>query len=114
MSNKNLSTGKETVFYTIVGKPDGRIYLTYKDRWSPVGGYDGIPAKPVELQMVHGNSCYTLPVMIQPQQLMELGALFLALAGTVGIDFDSADALLEGYGLKGKEAATMLAKALEE
>ena len=41
MSNKNLSTGKETITYTIIGKPEGRIYLTYKD----IGGYDGIPVE---------------------------------------------------------------------
>ena len=41
VSNKNLSTGKETITYTIIGKPEGRIYLTYKD----IGGYDGIPVE---------------------------------------------------------------------
>ena len=100
MSNKNL----ETITY-FFGVTEGRIYLTGtsgKDATHTREDYKGIVGKSVELQVVHGNSCFILPVMIEPQQLMELGALFLAIAGK-DVDFDSADALLEGYNLKGKE-----------
>jgi len=68
--------------------------------------YNGID-EPVILQL--GGPA----VVIDSQQLAELGALFLALAGT-NVDYESADALLEGFELKGKEAAIRLSQALEE
>ena len=49
---------------------------------------------------------------VGPQQLMELGALFLALGGT-NVDFDSASELLDGFNLKGLDAAEQLVEALK-
>lgn len=72
-----------------------------------VRGYE-TPATPVTLKI--GNET----LVVSPQQMMELGALCLALAGVAGIDYESADALLEGFCLKGKQAAKNLAKALSE
>ena len=95
----------ERIWFTIVS-PNGketRLYVTYDD----VGGYEGIPATNAIIQL--GGE----PVEIEPQQLTELAALFLAISGTQ-VDYSGADALLEGFSLKGKEAATKLAKALEE
>lgn len=65
----------EEITYTIV-EPEGDevlLDIAYDD----VGGYDGVPAKPVAI------SIGTLQIHVQPQQLMELGALFL--------DFESID-----------------------
>lgn len=56
----------------------------------------------------------SISMTIEPQQLSEIGALLLALAGVKDIDFSGADSLLEGFDLKGKEAATELADALEK
>ncbi len=99
----------ENITFTVVDPVDqvkeSRIYIDYED----IGGHDGIPAKPVTVLFGNGRKHIT----IGAQQLAELGALFLALAGSE-VDFSGADALLEGYGLKGKAAATKLAEALEE
>ena len=93
-------------FFTIVS-PNGdetRLNFAYDD----VGGHEGVSATNVMIQLGDGK-----PVEIEPQQLTELAALFLALAGNQN-DYQSADVLLEGFSLKGKEAAKKLYKALEE
>ena len=92
----------ETIFYSIEGV--SRWTIAYKDTLHR----EDLTAEPICIQF--DRNSYKL----EPQQLMELGALFLALAGTVGIDYEAADELLDGYRLKGKEAAAKLAAALEE
>jgi len=49
----------------------------------------------------NGNTkvCFPSPVMIDNQQLAEIGALFTRLAATSDYDDDSIGELLEGYGL---------------
>lgn len=95
----------ENITFTVVnGEDEQPINISYDD----IGGYEKIPALPVVV------SIGTLQFEVHPQQLMELGTLFIALAGVEGIDFDSADALLEGFSLKGKEAVIRLSAALEE
>ena len=97
----------QTIHYTVLDletKAENRLVFQYDD----IGGYGGVPAKPVAI-VVAGKE-----IVIEPQQLAELGALFLALAGVEGVDFSGADALLEGFEMRGKEAAEKLAAALEE
>jgi hypothetical protein len=103
----------ENIFFTIVDadtNEETQLHFEYED----VGGYEGVPATPVK--MIVGPVpliAKPIAVRIEPQQLAELGALFLALAGT-DVDYSGADALLEGFNLKGKEAAQKLASELEE
>ena len=95
-------------FFTVVDTESGlrtKITFIYDD---DIGGHDGIPSSPVKFEI--GEEM----LRISPQQLTELAALFLALAGNTDIDYSSADALLDGFSLKGKSAAKKLAKALEE
>ena len=95
---------REKIWFTIVS-PNGeetRLYVTYDD----IGGHDVIPATNVIIQLGDGK-----PVEIEPQQLTELAALFLAVSGSQ-VDYSGADSLLEGFSLKGKLAATKLAEAL--
>jgi len=100
----------EKIIYTVSESVEGlspietRINIEYED----IGGYDGVAASPVEIRI--GAESFT----VEPQQLMELGALFIALSGVTGIDFESAESLLEGFALKGKEASKKLACAIEE
>ena len=51
-------------------------------------------------------------VQIDSQQLMEIAALFLAIAGDK-VDFSSADDVLDGLQLKGRKQAKELYEALE-
>ena len=76
-------------------------------RYKDIGGYDGITASAVILEIFNNK------ISVQAQQLAELGALFLALAGKEGIDFASCDELLDGFCLKGKVVAQALADELE-
>lgn len=109
----------ENDFFTVIdeetGVNQGRINFSYED----IGGNEGISAKPVAIQIEshssNGKQIIKGPIMnIGRQQLAELGALLLALAGTEDVDFSGAEALLDGFSLKGKAAATALANALEE
>lgn len=97
-------------FFTVINpfcpERQTRIHITHDD----VGGYDGVLAKPVTIKVGDKGE----PIEIDAQQLMELGALFIAIAGVEGIDFSSADSLLDGFDLKGKEAAKKLFEAMEE
>ena len=97
-------------FFTVVNpfcpERQTRIYVTHDD----VGGYGGVLAKPATIKVGDKGE----PIEIEAQQLMELGALFIAIAGVEGIDFSSADSLLEGFDLKGKEAAKKLFEVMEE
>jgi hypothetical protein len=91
----------EKISYTIIAEgttpaSETALFLKYNDRK---------PAHTVELEL--GNTKLTVSV----QQLMELGALFLAVAGP-HVDFDSADELLEGFRLKGKAVVEKLAETL--
>ena len=97
----------ENLIFTVVDPEscgETQIHLDYEN----IGGHDDIPAEPVKLRI--GDESVT----IDRQQLTELAALLLALAGTVAVDYSGADSLLEGFGLKGKQAAQNLANALEE
>lgn len=51
-------------------------------------------------------------IHIQRQQLMELGALFLSLAGQ-DVDFDSAYELLDGYGIPDKNLIKAIKSLLD-
>lgn len=102
----------EKIHYTILEpteNADGKtpqetlLHIEYDD----IGGHDGVEAKPVTITL--GG----VETKIDAQQLAELGALFIALAGTE-VDYSGADAVLEGFDLKGKSAAKMLYKALYE
>lgn len=97
----------ERINYTVVA-PDDSVEAILQFEYDDIGGYDGIPAAPVTIKLF-GRS-----ISVSRQQMAELGALFLALAGTEGIDYSSADELLDGYAIQGKEAATQLAEALSE
>jgi hypothetical protein len=97
-------------FFTVINpfcpEREIRIHITHDD----VGGYGGVLAKPATIRVGDKGE----PVEIDAQQLMEFGALCIAIAGVEGIDFSSADSLLEGFDLKGKEAAKQLYEAMEE
>lgn len=94
-------------FFTIIdtqNHSENKIYVEYDD----VGGYDGIKANDVLLKI--GSK----KINVSPQQMMELGTLFIALAGVEGIDFEAANELLEGFSLKGSEVSKNLYNAMLE
>lgn len=95
-----------TVIHPFCPQKETRIYITHDD----VGGYDGVLAKPVTIKVGEKG----VPLEIEAQQLMEFGALCIAIAGIEGIDFSAADSLLEGFDIKGKEAARKLFEAMEK
>jgi hypothetical protein len=102
----------DSLFFTITQPSDGhevKLNVEYDD----IGGHDGVEAGPVKITLSSDRDDYDFSVEVSPQQLTEIAALFLALAGTT-VDYSGADALLEGYGLKGKQAAKKLASELEE
>jgi len=98
---------KQKDFFTIIdtqNHSENKIYVEYDD----VGGYDGIKANDVLLKI--GSK----KINVSPQQMMELGTLFIALAGVEGIDFEAANELLEGFSLKGSEVSKNLYNAMLE
>ena len=98
---------KQKDFFTIIdtkNNSENKIHVEYDD----VGGYDGIKANDVLLEI--GSK----KINVSPQQMMELGTLFIALAGVEGIDFEAANELLEDFSLKGSDVCKNLYNAMLE
>lgn len=90
------------------------VYFTICDTYSDSDKSDEVV---INLKSNHdGSKHFSIDyqdVGISNQQLMELGALFIAMAGKT--DFDSAGEMLDGYGFDRKEYKKLfdkLAKAL--
>jgi len=93
-----------SMFYTVSEHEEGET--TIEIQYDEDRGQDGLTGSAVDIFI--GKESLT----IKPQQLMELGALFIALAGVNGIDFKGAEHMLFGYDLKGKKAAQSVASEI--
>ncbi len=105
---------QESLDYDIFNLPECESHpISIRLEYDQEGGYEGVKASPVTLTMIQ-NTIKKFNVTITPQQLMELGTLFIALAGTVNIDFNMAENILSLYDLKGKEAFQKLSQVIKE